>query len=164
MLENFFRISFQRKNFEPQKGLVNPVRQLFTWTGRRVKTVEKLISLQEPVWAAGGGEIFLSSGPLEWFTAKKRLAQEDLQEATQNDEEEKAEDLRFQIRQLKERIAKLEEKVDREESLGTEHRMKNIKEVSSTDRLMGGMIIRLRLVSNHSYNLVEQHFRFLIGC
>ena len=129
------------------------MRQLFTWTGRRVKTVEKLISLQEPVWVAGGGEIFLSSGPLEWFIAKKRLAQEDLQDATQNDEEEKAEDLRFQVRQLRERIAKLEEKVDREESLGTEHRMKNIKEVSSTDRLMGGMIIRLRLVFNCSHLL-----------
>ena len=131
------------------------MRQLFTWTGRRVKTVEKLISLQEPVWAAGGGEIFLSAGPLEWFTAKKRLAQEDLQDATQNDEEEKAEDLRFQVRQLRERIVKLEEKVDREESLGTEHRMKNIKEVSSTDRLMGGMIIRLRLVFNCSHWLTH---------
>ena len=147
-------------NFEPSKGLVNPVRQLFTWTGRRVKTVEKLISLQEPVWAAGGGEIFLSSGPLEWFTAKKRLAREDLQDATQNDEEEKAEDLKFQIRQLKERIAKLEEKDYREFCLGKEHRMKNIKEVSSTDRLMGGMIIRLRLVFNCSYWL--SHFSLVL--
>ena len=136
------------------------MRQLFTWTGRRVKTVERLISLQEPVWAAGGGEIFLSSGPLEWFTAKKRLAREDLQDATQNDEEEKAEDLKFQIRQLKERIAKLEEKDYREFCLGKEHRMKNIKEVSSTDRLMGGMIIRLRLVFNCSYWL--SHFSLVL--
>ena len=131
-----------------QLGLVNPVRTLYSWTGRKIKNIGRLTSLSEPCWAALGGENFISSGASEWFTAKRRLISEDIKIAVQEEDEGKEEDLREESKILKERIAKIEAKSEREEMLGSDHKMRSIKEVSSSDRILGGMKIRLRLHEN----------------
>ena len=53
------------------------------------------------------------------------------------------------------RIRKLQDKAEREENLGSHHRMKNVQLIPTSDRIVGGLNMRLRIHENGSDKMLQ---------
>lgn len=65
------------------------------------------------------------------------------------------EELKIERKTIISRIRKLQEKAEKEETMGSHHRMKNIQLVPTTDRIVGGLNIRLRIHENGSDKILQ---------
>ena len=65
------------------------------------------------------------------------------------------EELKSEKKVVAGRIRKLQDKAEREEMLGSNHRMKKVKKIPASDRIVGGLNIRLRIHENGTENLIQ---------
>merc|ERR1711957_709922 len=69
--------------------------------------------------------------------------------------ERHVEELKADRKVIVSRIRKLQEKAEKEESLGSHHRMKNVQLIPTNDRIVGGLNLRLRIHQNGSDKMIQ---------